>query len=101
MILIIVQICFRDHQKKKDFSKTEEHFGSLLDDQYRSKFVVWMENNKLQLEVDDIGIPDCCDLSDFVWNPISRTWVKTIIFEEFGQCTFHLFSYLLFSIIFY
>ncbi|KAL0801260.1 hypothetical protein Bca101_056436 [Brassica carinata] len=76
------QCTSRTHDKgstiEKGFSKTEEHFGSLLDDQYRSKFAVWMENNKFQLEVEDIGIPDCCAISNFVWNPISLTWEPNI-----------------------
>ena len=33
-----------------------------------------MENNKVVKEVEDIGSPDCCAKSDFVWNSISLAW---------------------------
>ncbi|KAL0677523.1 hypothetical protein Bca4012_005504 [Brassica carinata] len=50
---------------KKNCSTTEEHFVNLLDDQDKSKFFVWIENNFGNHEVEDIGSPDCCAKSNF------------------------------------
>ena len=65
---------FQGSTIKKNCSTTEEHFVNLLDDQDKSKFFVWIENNFGNHEVEDIGSPDCCAKSNFVWNSISLTW---------------------------
>ncbi|CAN7015961.1 unnamed protein product [Brassica rapa subsp. trilocularis] len=54
--------------KQKDLSTTSEN----------NKFMVWMENNKDIIEVEDNDNPDCCAKCNFVWNPISLTWEANI-----------------------
>ena len=59
---------FQLSTKQKDLSTTSEN----------NKFMVWMENNKDIIEVEDNDNPDCCAKCNFVWNPISLTWEANI-----------------------
>lgn len=65
---------FQGSTINKNCSTTEDKVVKLPDDQDKSKFIVWMENNLVVNEVEDIGSPDCCAKSDFLWNSISLAW---------------------------
>jgi len=67
-LLLWFSYMFQLSTKQKDLSTTSEN----------NKFMVWMENNKDIIEVEDNDNPDCCAKCNFVWNPISLTWEANI-----------------------
>lgn len=57
------------------FPHSEEPYINLLDEQDKSKFMVWIENyNKLHLEAENLSFPDCCTGRYYVRDPKAKTW---------------------------
>lgn len=56
------------------FTHREQHSVNIFYDQDKSKFMDWMENNKLHSEGVNLKSSYCCTVRNFVWDPKAKTW---------------------------
>lgn len=89
---------FEDKVKLYEYNNIimkEEHFVNLLEDQAKSKILVWIENSKLHHEAENFRDLDCCTMHNFVWDPKYKKWKPK--FEIWKVLTMYSLLFLLLS----